>query len=244
MTARKSEDEKLKKGPKPASKWVDIDNKLRELYLQDGITITRAAIIAGCDAKHASLQFKKFGEEIAEHVMAGDEDWLEKNDRVRARALEGLAVQVQSSDDKLGAMKLELKSAKELQANLIPNAMEKFMDTELYAAVQGAIEKMDTKTFFAIYSMMQGDINMWKNYGYYVQTIRNNIRAETQLNLEIQQQYDTIEIMPPASEIMDRIIERKIAEKQGLTQPVPVTEQQTIKSTAKSKPKTKRKTKK
>lgn len=243
-TKKRTAAEKVKTGPKSDAEKKDIEAKLRELYLKDGITIQRASIEAGCSAPHASEWFKKFGAELAQHAIDVDENWLEKNDRVRVRALEGIAVQVVECDKKLSAMNMELKTAKEMQVNILPNAMEKLMDTDLGVALEGAISKLDGKTYLAIVQMISNDINMWKNYGYYVQTVRNNIRAEVILQAEFQQQYDTIEILPPPSEILDKMIERHIAEKNGLVQPKPedIPEEKPVPK-VKSKPKTKKKVK-
>ncbi len=217
MTTKKKEEDKAKTGPKSVAEKQAVDKKLRELYYESGITYTRAAIIAGCGPEYSTKKFKEFADEILKH-REDDEDWLEKNDRVRERALEGLAVNVEKCDDRLGALNNQMKSAKQMQVNILPNACEKL---ENETGIRAFLKSLDSKEYLSIYTMMNGDINMWKNYGYYIQTIGNNIRAETTLKLEIQQQYDTIEIMPPPSEILNKMIEQKIAEKQGLTQPVP-----------------------
>lgn len=216
MTAKKPKSKHAKSGPKGAKK-KEIDDKLRELYLRGGITYTHAAQISNCSNEYASLAFKKFGVEIAENKEP-DEDWYDKNDRVRDRALEGLSRQIKKSDENLSIMNQRLKNSKEIQVNILPNACEKIIGE---TSLREFVDSLKPKEFFALYGMMGGDLNMWKNYGYLVETINNNIRAETILQMELQQQYDSIEILPPPSEVLDATIEKRIAEKQGLTQPTP-----------------------
>ena len=216
MTAKKPKSKHAKPGPKGAKK-KEIDDKLRELYVRGGITYTHAAEIAGCSIEYASLAFKKFGDEIANHKEP-DEDWYAKNDRVRDRALEGMSRQIKKSEENLSLMSKRLKNAKEVQINILPNACEKIYEK---TGIQEFVKSLKPKEYIALLGMLGGDLNLWKNYGYFIETINNNIRAETIFQMEMQQQYDALEIIPPPREILDAMIERRIAEKQGLTQPTP-----------------------
>jgi len=204
-------------GPKSESQKMIINNKLKELYFEDGITYTHAAEIACCSRQYASITFKQLGDEIAQYKEK-DETWIEKNDRVRDRALEGLSKQLKKSDSRLVQLKNQLTSVTEMQINILPNTAEKIQNE---TSLGEFIKTLGVKDLMDLYTMIQTDINMWKNYAYLIQTIGNNLRAETTLNLEVQQQYDSIEIMPPPSEILNAEIERRIAAKQGLTQPTP-----------------------
>ena len=205
-------------GPKSRSRKKAINNKLKELYYTDGITYTRAASIACCSRQYAARIFWKLAEEIAKYKEESNETWIEKNDRVRDRALEGLSIQLEKSNNRLQAMKKQIKKAIEMQEALLPNLSEKIANEANLGQALGSLSPED---LVILHSLITDGITTWKNYGYYVQVIGNNIRSETTLNLEVQQQYDTIEILPPPSEILNAEIERRIADRQGLAQPVP-----------------------
>lgn len=201
----------VKSGPKPVAKKDDIEKKLRELYYQDGITYTHAAELAGCGADYSALMFKKFGEEIARNKPI-DEDWLAKNDRVRDRALEGLSRQIADSDNEIIKFNARIKSAKLIQLAILPNAAGQLEET----ALGGIIARIDVKKMLEIYNLVGSALNMHKNYGYYVEQIVKNKREEITLHAQLQQQYDTIEILPPAKEILNAEIERRIAAKNNM----------------------------
>ncbi len=209
---KKTPKKKLKKtaGRTPETR-KQIDNKLLELFNEGGITHGHAGELARCSRQYASEKFKKFGDEI-QASQPVYESWVMKNDRVRDRALEGLSRNVKNCDDTIQELKKRLKEAQSVQTEIFPETANKVQDTELGEA----LKHITAKTLFAIYKFLSTDMNMWKNYGYYVETISNNLRAETILKAEFQQQFDTIEILPPATEILDREIEKRIAEKQNL----------------------------
>lgn len=205
-----------KSGTKKGAKQKDIDDTLKKLYYKGGITYSQAGEKAGCSRQHASLMFKKFGDEIAQYQIK-DEDWITKNDRVRDRALEGLSTNVIECDGTLSELKERLKKAIEIQEAVLPDTVARLQNTKLGEA----IEHLKPGDVFAIYKIINNDINMYKNYGYLVEQITSDMRAERTLKAELQQQFDIIEILPPPSEILDRVIERRIAEKLKLAPALP-----------------------
>ncbi len=215
---------KKKKIDTKGAKIKDINAKLKKLYYEGGITYSQAAEMAGCERHYASKQFKIFGDEIFQHQIK-DEDWISKNDRVRDRALEGLTQNVRKCDDALETLEKRLKKTTEIQHVVLPDTVAKLQQTKLGEA----IEHLKTSDVFAIYKIINTDINLWKNFGYLIEMISSNLKAERTLKAELQQQYDTIEILPPPSEVLDRVIERRIADKLKLTPALPELAKVTIK---------------
>jgi len=203
----------VKSGPKSNARKENIDKTLKDLYYEDGITYSHAAEIAGCSPLYASLAFKQFGNEIAEH-REKDEDWIDKNDRVRDRALEGLSRKINNSDNEIEKYQRRITEQKAIQLTILPNAAEKL--TEKGGALAGIISDLNVKKMLRIYKLINSSLDMHRNYGYYVETIINNLRAEITLHAQLQQQYDTIEILPPAKEVLNAEIERRIAAKNNL----------------------------
>ena len=201
---------------KKGAKQQDIDDELKKLYFKGGITYTQAGEMADCSRQHASLMFKKFGDEIVQ-FKEKDEDWISKNDRVRDRALEGLTTNVRDCDYSLTALEKRFKKTVEIQQAVLPDTVAKLQQTKLGEA----IEHLKTSDVFAIFKIINTDINLWKNFGYLIEMISTNLKAERTLKAELQQQYDFIEILPPPSEILDRVIEKRIAEKLKLAPALP-----------------------
>jgi len=200
-----------KSGAKSDSTKRSINKTLKELYYEDGITYTHAAEIAGCSKLYASIAFKQLGNEIAKY-REKDEDWIDKNDRVRDRALEGLSRKIKHSDEEIEWYRTRIREQKAIQLAILPNAAEQLEDTPL----AGIISKIDVKVMLEIYKLIGISLNMYKDYGYYIEQIINNKRAEIILHAQLQQQYDTIEILPPAREVLNAEIERRIAAKNNL----------------------------
>lgn len=205
----------VRDGPKTAAHKETIDKTLRELYYEDGITYTHAGEIAGCSPEYASLQFKKIGDEIARNKPI-DEDWIAKNDRVRDRALEGLSRQIKDSDQEIIKYQKRTKEMQEIQDLILADTKQQLDDTPIGILIKKAKLEIDNKTLLSIYNMLGSSLNMHKNYGYYVETIINNKREELTFHAQLQQQYDTIEILPPAKEVLNAEIERRIAEKNNI----------------------------
>ena len=207
---------KKKKIDTKGAKMNDINKNLEKLYFEGGITYTQAGQLADCSRQHASLMFKKFGDEIVQ-FKEKDEDWITKNDRVRDRALEGLSTNVRECDNSLTSLEKRFKKTVEIQNAVLPDTVAKLQQTKLGEA----IEHLKTSDVFAIFKIINTDINLWKNFGYLIEMISSNFKAERTLKAELQQQYDFIEILPPPSEVLDRVIERRIAEKLKLAPALP-----------------------
>ena len=223
---------KKKKIDTKGAKMNDINKKLEELYFEGGITYTQAGQLADCSRQHASLMFKKFGDEIVQ-FKEKDEDWITKNDRVRDRALEGLSTNVRECDNSLASLEKRFKKTVEIQNAVLPDTVAKLQQTKLGEA----IEHLKTSDVFAIFKIINTDINLWKNFGYLIEMISSNFKAERTLKAELQQQYDFIEILPPPSEVLDRVIERRIAEKLKLSPALPELAKVTFRKKGKKKKK-------
>lgn len=78
----------------PREKGIDKDRErtLYDYFLQDGITYTQAAALAGVNIKTAQRKFKEWASQIVEEEEY--EDWSARQNRVRARALEGITRQI------------------------------------------------------------------------------------------------------------------------------------------------------
>lgn len=206
----------MKRGPKP--KELDgsseCDKKLLELFNKGGITFSHAAELAGVTRQYASEKFKVFGNEIQEQNALKGETWIETNTRVRDRSLEALSRQINDADEKISDTEKRLRVAKDTMDEILPETANKLAESELGMA----LENIDRKTIFAIFKLISNDLNMWKNYGYYVEQINSNLRAERTFKAELQMQYDTITIMPPAEEIINAEIEKRIAERNNLAE--------------------------
>ena len=75
---------------------------LKELFLMDGITYTQAAMMAGCNPKTARDKFLIWAEALVEDEKY--ETWVERQHRVRARALEGITKQMIKTDEHLATI--------------------------------------------------------------------------------------------------------------------------------------------
>lgn len=205
----------VKRGRKTKKDTVELDKKLRELYDEDGITPWRASIISKCGYKYAIAKFTAFGTDAME---AEKEDWLERNERVRQRALEGLSIKIKKQGGVLKRLEDQLTKAKKLQDDILFKTGEKLADTRLGEV----IETFDYKTIMQVTKILVNDLNLEKNYGYYVATIEDKIKMEEVFVSELTQQYDAIEILPPPKTILEAELERRIAEKQNIKPAIPV----------------------
>lgn len=222
MTNKKPKSKHAKRGPKP--KNGNVDEILLHLFNEDGITYGHAAEIAKCSNEYASKKFYEFGDKIEKNKLIY-ESWVDKNDKVRDRSLEGISRNVVQCDSTILEIKKRLEKAQEMQAAIIPKIIDRVENSDVGAV----LKNVDFDVILGIVKAVSSDLNLWKNFGYYAETISNNLRAEIVLKAELQQQFDAIEIMPPASEILDREIERRIAEKQNLQQVTPAEQAQEIK---------------
>jgi len=200
-----------KKGRKDSKTKTVLDMKLRELYDEDGITPWLASQITHCGYKYAALKFKAFGITLVENE---DEDWIERNDRVRKRALEGLALNIKKSNDVVKRLQDQLSDAKKVMDEIMPRGVANLEDTKLGEV----IDSMSQTVMMKVYNIIDNTLNMHKNYGYYVGSIEQNIKGQELFKVELQQQYDTIEILPPPSQILSAELEKRIAARNALAE--------------------------
>lgn len=213
-----------KRGPKTAALKVQTDVKLRQLYDQDGITPWRASQIAQCGYEYAQKKFKEFADQIATQE---NEDWIEKNDRVRARALEGIAVKIGEVEVNLERIQEQIKEAKHMQRTGLDETESELQNTEVYKMVKDYLDHMDSKLFMIMITVLRKSLDQHKAYGFLLSGLAQQERASITLKAELQQQYDAIEILPPPSAVLEAELEKRIAAKQGLFKPaVPTAEQQ------------------
>lgn len=211
---KKTPKDVVPRGRKNKKATVELDKKLRELYDEDGITPWRASIIAKCGYKYAIAKFTEFGTDAME---AEKEDWLDRNERVRQRALEGLSLKIKKQSGVLKRLEDQLSHAKELHDGILQKTGEKLLETNLGQAVS----HLDQKDVMILAKILVNDLNLEKNYGYYVTTIEDKIKMEEVFVSELVQQFDAIEILPPPKTILEAELERRIAEKQNLKPAIP-----------------------
>ena len=75
---------------------------LKEMFLMDGITYTQAAKLAGVNPKTAREKFMAWAQELVEDENY--EGWVQRQQRVRARALEGITKQILSVQEHLDTL--------------------------------------------------------------------------------------------------------------------------------------------
>ena len=83
-----------KTGRKPISESKAMQETLKDLFLEGGMTPYQAAKNLGIDFKTAQNYFVKFAEEIINDP--NHEDWFSREKRVRQRALEGYSNNIQT----------------------------------------------------------------------------------------------------------------------------------------------------
>lgn len=214
--ARSKRPQKAKTGRKDSKAKVEQDIKLRQLYCQDGITPWRASNEVNCGYEYAVKKFKEFGQELTD---AEEENWVERQDKVRKRALEGLTIQIKDSETQIQGISNRLKKSIDMQGMITDSLITNVEDSELGSVIIDAIGKVDAKVAMAIFKQLANDVNMWKNYGYLVEQVQKQLQAERTFKAELQMQYDGIEIMPPPSAVLEAEIEKSIAAKNELFAP-------------------------
>jgi len=200
---KKSRPQQAKRGPKDAKEKILVDQKLRELFYEDGITPWSASISAKCGYEYAIAKFKEFGDYIVEKET---EDWIDRNERVRKRALEGIAKNIAKAKEAFKRLQDQLWGAREIH-NKIKLKLAQKLEDEPFGEV------------------LINNLNIEKNYGYYVATLEEKIKGQHIFLSELVQQYDAIEILPPPSAVLQAELEKRIAEKQKLTPALPLQEQ-------------------
>src|SRR5690348_9764168 len=78
--------------PQDPKEKIELHRKLRECFMEDGITPNVAATKCGCSYRYAVWYFKRLGMIITEEE---EHDWIERNDIVRKRALEGISQRIE-----------------------------------------------------------------------------------------------------------------------------------------------------
>jgi len=209
---------KAKAGPKSPNIKKEQDKKLREQFLKDGVTPWQAAIIAGCSYPYACAKFRDFGAELVENE---DQDWLERNEQARKRALEGLSKDIILTETRITRTTKQLKAAKEVHDSIMGNMIEKAEETEFYNEIQNIIGELDQKKILQIYKMLDSSINMQKNYGYYIVTLESKVQEFETFKAELKAQYDTIEILPSPKAIFEAEMEKRIAERNAIMDKIP-----------------------
>jgi len=84
-----------------------IIEKLKDLFLEGGMTPYRASLILNIDNKTASKYFREFADELIQ--SENHEDWFDREARARQRALEGLSTQINEVRKILESFELKLK---------------------------------------------------------------------------------------------------------------------------------------
>lgn len=207
---------KPKRGKKSTNLKTIQDKKLEELYYEDGITPKMASKIVGCGYKYALTKFNSLGAIIAE---AEDEDWIERNERVRKRALEGLSVKLQDAKDHIKFVNSQLDQNKMMQEAALGDAVDKLGESPLGEMLKEIFEKIDKKVLFIVVGMLRKELDIHRSYGFLVAQLIREMRSERVFVAEMQQQFDAIEILPPPKAVLDAEIERHIAAKQSMLQP-------------------------
>ena len=204
-----------KRGKKTLKDKIELDRKLHDYFDQDGMTPWRASIDCHCGYEYAVKKFDEFGLILVE---AEEETWIERQDRVRKRALEGLSIQIQDAKDLASSTRKRLEKTRDIQESLIDNMVENVQNTELGSILKDTLGRIDSKVVMAIYKQLTDDLNMYRNYGTLVENIQQKLLSTLTFKAELQMQYDGIEIEPPASAVLEAELEKAIAAKNELFQ--------------------------
>lgn len=98
-----------KTGRKPANESKKMQETLKDLFLQSGITPYQAAKKIGIDFKTAQNYFIKFAKELTDDP--NHEDWFSREKRVRQRALEGYSTKIAEIRKRLDELRTILDDA-------------------------------------------------------------------------------------------------------------------------------------
>ena len=214
--ARRTRPQKAKTGRKTTKVKIEQDIKLRELFDKDGMTPWFATNQVNCGYEYAVRKFKEFGQTLTD---AEEENWIERQDKVRKRALEGWSIQIKDAEKIIETVQKRLEKTRDVQESLMDKAVSEVENTELGSVIQDAIGRMDAKIVFAIYTQLSNNLMMYQNFGTLVERIQRQLKEERTFMAEMQQQYDGIEIMPPPSAVLEAEIEKSIALKNELFAP-------------------------
>lgn len=202
--------QKAKRGKKDVKLSIQQDSQLRKLFDRDGITPWAASLEVKCGYEYAVKKFKEFGQTLTD---AEDENWIERQDKVRKRALEGIALRLKESNKQIEDITKRRDKMIDVQESILPKLIDTVQETEMGELVEQIIGRMDFKVCMGIYKKLGDNVNMYKNYAYLVEQIQKQLQSERTFEAELQQQYDGLEIMPPPSAVLEAEIEKSIAQK-------------------------------
>jgi len=190
MRTKKLKRKPARRGPKDSKRKSETDKKLTELFFQDGITPWRASIIANTGYEYARKIFSELGTKIVEDEQ---EDWIDRNEKVRKRTLEGLAIKLENCKTTITELKDHIVKYTEIQSDI--------------QEIKGKDDHYD--------------LNLYKNYGFLILSSYSTLHQEEIFAAELQQQYSAIEILPPPKAVLEVELEKRIAEKQNLAPAIP-----------------------
>jgi len=202
-------------GPKDPKDKIELHKKLRECFMEDGITPYAASVRCGCNYRYAVHYFKRLGTIISEEE---EHDWIERNDIVRKRALEGLALKITEIKPRIELIQKAVDEAREMQGILTVKTIDKAKKGHLQVFFQELAEDEEQEVFFEIINFLAGYLKEYTNLGYLFNQELQTEKILRTFAAELQQQYDSIEILPPPSEVLRAELEKRIAEKQNLYQ--------------------------
>lgn len=211
--ARSKRPQKAKTGRKTVKVKIEQDIKLRKLFDRDGMTPWFASNQVNCGYEYAVKKFKEFGQILSD---AEEETWIERNTKVRKRALEGLSIQIKDAEKMVETVQKRLEKTRDVQESLMDTVVEDVEKTELGEIIVDALGRIDSKVALAIFRQLSNNLIMYNNFGVLVERIQRQLQGERTFKAELQMQYDGIEILPPPEAVLDREIEKAIAAKQDL----------------------------
>jgi len=193
LTAKKRQPQDRKTGRKSGKEKDTMLTQLKELFLMDGMTSYQASQETNYNFRTVSNYFKTWADEIID--TEGHENWIEREGRIRTRSLEG-------TSKKLHTVRIRLSKLQIILDDLL--TLRSFTTTKdsLNAKIKKLISSLDS----------DGIDKLNVEIERYERIVRNN----DILSSELQQQYDAIEMMPPAEAILDRELELLIAQKQAI----------------------------
>jgi len=200
-------------GRKPANVKTEIDKQLTELYFRGGIDPWHASINVKCSYEYAVAKFKDLGEK---QVEKEEEDWFEKNKRVRLRALSGISNDIKDSEKRITRLTSQLGTAREIYNGMMGHVIEDVENSSSYEHLQDVVSELKQSHILELYNILDRGLNMQKNWGYYINTLEQTLNKEHIFKSELQQQYDSIEIIPPPEQVLEILIEKRIAEKNNI----------------------------
>lgn len=214
MTQKKPPSSKATSGPKSENEKLSIDKQLRDLFDEDGCTPWRASLKVKCSYPYAVQKFKDFAAMI---VDAEEQDWIERIERIRARALEGISVKIETAKEDVKLVLTQLSTNKKFQDAAI-------IDTVAYlkkSPIGIALGKLDEEAFFDLVAVLRKELDVHKAYGFLINNNLAQLRADRIYAAELQQQYDAIEILPPPSAVLEAELEKRIAERNNIRPAIP-----------------------